>query len=296
MALIAGPTASGKSALALSLAERTGGIVINADASQVYSGLRLLSARPSVAEEAQAKHRLFGYLEGGIACSAAMWAADAQAEIDKAHSDGKLPILVGGTGLYIRTLLDGIAPIPEIDPDIRRAIRDMPVAESWASLQMEDEAAAARLKPTDVSRIARALEVIRSTGRSILHWRQERVGGIGGRISLTPVLLTPDRALLYQRCDERFDLMIEAGALDEVSALLAKELSPDLPVMRAIGVPQLAAHLRGEIPLDVAVEAAKQATRNYAKRQLTWFRNQPPAEWPRFSELSQANAHLQIRA
>ena len=276
------------------MAERTGGIVINADASQVYSDLRLLSARPSVEEERQAEHRLFGYLEGTIACSAAMWAADARTEIDRAHSVGKLPILVGGTGLYIRTLLDGIAPVPEIDPAIRSAIRDMPVAQSWAALQVEDEAAATRLKPTDISRIARALEVIRSTGRSILHWRQERVGGIGGRISLHPVLLTPDRALLYQRCDERFDMMIESGALDEVRALLAKDLAPDLPVMRAIGVPQLAAYLRREMPLEQAVDAAKQATRNYAKRQLTWFRNQPPETWPRFSDTLQGEDHLRI--
>lgn len=281
MALIAGPTASGKSAIAISLAERTGGIIINADASQVYRDLRLLSARPSAEDEARAEHRLFGYLDGSVSCSAAMWSGDATAEIDKAHRQGRLPILVGGTGLYLRTLVEGIAPVPEIDPEIRAAIRDMDTAEAYKALCHEDAEAAAQLHPGDRTRVLRALEVIRSTGRPISDWRRERTGGIKDRVSLVATVLTPDRTWLYERCDRRFDEMVANGALEEVTALLARNLPPGLPVMRAIGVPELASYLRGESDLASAVSAARQATRNYAKRQLTWFRHQPPPEWLR---------------
>src|SRR3546814_257132 len=237
VALIAGPTASCKSSLALSLAESRDGIIINADASQVYRDLRLLSARPSREEERRAEHRLFGYLDGAIACSAAMWAADAKAEIRRAHGEGRLPILVGGTGLYLRTLIDGIAPIPEIDPGIRQAVRELATHDAYDALLREDPAIAARLKPADRTRIARALEVSRSTGRSILTWREDRTGGIGGEINLRAAVLIPDREWLYERCDRRFDEMIACGAAAEVAALLARGLSPTLPVMRAIGVP-----------------------------------------------------------
>lgn len=290
MALIAGPTASGKSSLALSLAESRGGIIINADASQVYRDLRLLSARPSHEEERRAEHRLFGYLDGAIACSAATWAEDAKAEICRAHGAGRLPILVGGTGLYLRTLIEGIAPIPEIDPGIRQAVREMATHDAYDALLREDPAIAARLKPADRTRIGRALEVIRSTGRSILTWREDRTGGIGGEINLRAVVLIPDREWLYERCDRRFDEMIACGAAAEVAALLARGLPPTLPVMRAIGVPELAAHVRNEIDLETAAAAARQATRNYAKRQLTWFRNQPPESWSRAASAEEAAA------
>jgi len=281
LALIAGPTASGKSALALALAGRTGGIVINCDASQVYADLRLLSARPSQAEEARAPHRLFGYLDGGEACSAARWAGDAKREIAAAHGAGRLPILVGGTGLYIRTLLDGIAPVPEIDPAIRDAVRALPVADAYAALMDEDTPSAQALAPADSTRIARALEVVRSTGLSIRDWRAQKEGGIGDAVTLAPLLLLPPRDWLIARCDRRFEAMLDEGAIAEVEALLARTLAPDLPVMRAIGVPEIRDWLAGQISREEMVSRAQIATRQYAKRQYTWFANQPPADWPR---------------
>lgn len=284
VALIAGPTASGKSALALRLAEMTGGTIINADASQVYRDLRIVSARPSAEEEARAPHRLFGHLDGAQACSAADWAAQAKDEISAAHARGSLPILVGGTGMYVRTLIDGIAPVPEIDPAIRAAIRALPVAEARAQLLVEDPEAAARLDGNDSTRIARALEVVRSTGRPIKAWQGERVGGIGESVRLVPALLLPPRDWLYERCDRRFVTMLDTGGLEEVEALLARNLDPALPVMRAIGVPEMEALIRGEISRDAATGLGQTATRQYAKRQFTWFRNQPPASWTRINE------------
>ena len=285
LALIAGPTASGKSALAMELAKRTGGVIVNADASQVYTDLEVLSARPSADEMAQAPHRLFGYIDGSEACSAARWASDAKAEIAALQKAGALPILVGGTGLYIRTLLDGIAPVPDIDPDIRAAVRAMPVAEAYAALSREDPKSATRLAPADTSRIARALEVIRSTGRSIIDWRGEKRGGIGARVRLVPLIMLPPREWLYARCDKRFEAMLGQGAVEEVEALRARCLSPDLPAMRAIGVPDISAWLSGEISRDAMIERALLATRQYAKRQYTWFSRQPPSLWRRETEL-----------
>lgn len=281
MALIAGPTASGKSALALRLAEMTGGIIINADASQVYKDLRIVSARPSAEEESRAPHRLFGHLDGATACSAAQWAAEAKAEIAAAHAQARLPILVGGTGMYLRTLLEGIAPVPEIDPAIRAAVRALPVAEARACLLSEDPEAAARLDANDSTRIARALEVVRSTDRPIRDWQAELVGGIGHQIRLVPAVLLPPRAWLYDRCDRRFEAMMDADGLAEVDTLLARNLDSDLPVMRAIGVPDIAAFLSGALSRDAAIKQGQTATRQYAKRQFTWFRNQPPPEWRR---------------
>ncbi|WCP11890.1 tRNA dimethylallyltransferase [Sphingobium sp. AntQ-1] len=281
VALIAGPTASGKSALAIALAKATGGIVINADASQVYADLAILSARPSAAEMGDVPHRLFGHIDGVEACTAPRWAAEAKAQIDAAHEAGKLPVLVGGTGLYIRTLLDGIAPVPEIDLDIRAAVRALPVADAHAALTREDPEAAARLAPADATRIARALEVVRSTGRPLKIWQQHKAGGIAGRITLAPMILRPPRDWLVDRCDRRFAQMVEAGAIAEVEALLTRNLHPDLPVMRAIGVPEIAAYLRGDSDLDSCIAKATLATRQYAKRQYTWFTNQPPPTWPR---------------
>jgi tRNA dimethylallyltransferase len=274
VALIAGPTASGKSARALDLAEQAGGTIINADASQVYRDLRILSARPSAQEEARAPHRLFGHRDGAIACSAADWALEAKAAIAEAHTAGRLPILVGGTGLYIRTLIDGIAPVPDIEPAIRAAVRALPVGEAYAALQREDVASAARLHPNDTSRIQRALEVMRSTGTPLGKWWDRRSGGIGARIALEPETIDPPVAELYARCDARVDQMVADGALEEVAALVARNLDPDLPVMRAIGVSQFAAYLAGESTLDESVTAVRQATRNYAKRQRTWLRHQ----------------------
>ncbi len=284
--LIAGPTASGKSDLAVRLAlalEERGrrAVVINADSAQVYADLRVLSARPTAEEMRGVEHRLFGRWDGARACSAADWAHAARAEIAEIQAGGGVPILVGGTGLYIRTLLDGIAPVPEINPATRKAVRALPVEEAYAALLREDPDRAAALAPADSARIARALEVVRSTGRPLGEWHRERAGGIGDAVALHPAVLLPDRALLYERCDARFAQMLERGAVEEVEALLARRLDPALPVMRAIGVAELAGHLRGDWPLEEAMARGAQATRNYAKRQFTWLRHQPPPEWPR---------------
>lgn len=295
MALIAGPTASGKSALAVALAQALGDAeVVNADASQVYADIPLLSARPDAAEMAGIPHRLFGHVDGGSAHNAARWAEEARRTLSHAHAAGKVPILVGGTGLYLRTLLDGIAPVPEIDPDIREAVRALPVADAYAALAEADPAAAARLNPADTTRIARALEVVRATGRTLAAWQQDRSGGIAEDITLVPLILLPPRDWLRERCDTRLVRMFDGGAIEEVSALLARRLDPDLPVMRAIGVPQVAAHVRGESSREAALEAAQAATRQYAKRQYTWFRHQPPAGWPRHEESLSVDSINQI--
>jgi tRNA dimethylallyltransferase len=283
VALIAGPTASGKSALALALAERAGGMIINADSAQLYRNLPILSAAPSRADCARAEHRLYGVLDGASPCSAADWAALAKREVAAAHAQGKLPILVGGTGLYLRTLLDGIAPIPPIDPQVRGEVRASDVAANHARLAELDPEAAARLNPADTLRVARALEVVVSTGRTLADWQDHREGGIGGEVDLRPIILLPPRGWLYRRCDERFAAMMDHGAIEEVQALLARKLDPKLPVMRAIGVREIAAFLNGDIDRGEAIARGSQATRNYAKRQYTWFTHQPPADWRRFT-------------
>jgi tRNA dimethylallyltransferase len=286
VALIAGPTASGKSdlavELALALAERGRPcLVINADSAQVYRDLAILSARPSAADMRGIEHRLFGEWDGAEACSAADWAARAKREIEDAQIAGLLPILVGGTGLYLRTLLDGIAPVPGIDPEVRRAVRALSVTQAYAALTIEDANRAAQLNPFDTARIARALEVVRSTGRPLAHWQRQRAGGIAEAIDLHPLVLLPERAALYARCDARFARMLDNGAIDEVENLLDRNLPPTLPVMRAIGVAEIAGYLKGEWSRDEARVRGQQATRNYAKRQYTWFRRQPPGDWPR---------------
>ena len=263
------------------LAQAANGVVINADASQVYADLAILSARPSEEEMAGVPHRLFGHIDGAQACTAARWAAEARAEVDSAHAQGRLPILVGGTGLYLRTLLDGIAPIPDIDADIRAHVRALAVDQAHTALTREDPEAAARLAPADTTRVARALEVVRSTGRPLAQWQKHKSGGIGDRIALSPLILLPPRDWLIARCDRRFEQMIESGAVAEVEALLARHLSPDLPVMRAIGVPEIAAWLAGEIDRATMLERGRIATRQYAKRQYTWFSRQSPLHWDR---------------
>ena len=286
VALIAGPTASGKSALAIALAERTNGVIVNADSAQLYRDLDVVSARPSAADRKRADHRLYGVRDGAEPCSAAEWAALAKAEIAAIHAGQRLPILVGGTGLYLRTLIDGIAPIPPIDRNIREEVRASPVEVNVAALQSLDPEAAARLRPTDTTRIARALEVVRSTGRPIAAWQAERSGGIGRDIALHALVLLPPRDWLYQRCDARFAAMLNDGAEREVAALLARKLDPALPVMRAIGVAEIAALLRGDASREETLAAGARATRQYAKRQYTWFANQPPVEWVRERRVS----------
>jgi tRNA dimethylallyltransferase len=284
VALIAGPTASGKSELAVSLAEALQGqgrhgVVINADSAQVYSDLRVLSARPSDEEMRGIDHRLFGSWDGAQSCSAADWAVAAKKEIAEAHIAGGVPILCGGTGMYMRIMLDGIAPIPEIDAEIRQQVRALPVADAYATLADEDPERHAMLAPGDSQRIARALEVVRSTGATLGEWQQSKTGGIAKKIDLNPLILLPDRDWLYERCDRRFTLMLDQGAVEEVEALITRGLSNDLPVMRAIGVREIASFLKGEIDRDEMIVAGAQATRNYAKRQYTWFRRQPPEDW-----------------
>jgi tRNA dimethylallyltransferase len=286
LGLIAGPTASGKSDVAVRIARALAengqrAVILNADSAQVYRDLEVLSARPLPVETADIEHRLFGAWDGATPCSAADWAARTREEIAALHEEDAIPVLVGGTGLYLRTLLDGIAPVPDIAPAIREEVRAMPVEDAYTALQREDPRRAARLAAADTSRVARALEVVRSTGKTLGEWQREKVGGIAAAVSLYPAILLPDREALFARCDARFSAMLERGAISEVEALLARGLDPRLPVMRAIGVREIAGYLAGNWPLDEANARAAQATRNYAKRQFTWFRNQPPAEWLR---------------
>jgi tRNA dimethylallyltransferase len=284
LALIAGPTASGKSSVAVKLAkalaerDRTA-IVINADSAQVYADLQILSARPNDAEMDGVEHRLFGTWDGADACSAADWAARAKAEIADCHANGAVPILVGGTGMYLKVLIEGIAPIPAINPETREVVRAMETETAYAALMIEDPLRAAELNPGDSQRIARALEVKRSTGVTLGDWQQAKTGGIGEEVDLHPLVLMPPRQWVYDRCDTRFAAMLDDGAIEEVAALLKRELSPDLPVMRAIGVPEITALIREELTREEALAAGSQATRNYAKRQFTWLRGQSPAEW-----------------
>lgn len=286
VALIAGPTASGKSDLAVEVArniEKRGRktAIINADSAQVYADLSILSARPTREEMRGIAHYLFGAWDGAQACSAADWASAAKDVISTLQQQDIFPILVGGTGLYLRTLLDGIAPVPDIDPAIREAVRALPQAEARIALEREDPAAAARIAFADNARTCRALEVIRSTGETLASWQKVKTGGIGHTITLHPLILLPERTWLYERCDQRFLSMLDQGAIEEVKALLARKLDPALPVMRAIGMREIAAWLEGVTPCETMVETGQQATRNYAKRQYTWFHHQPPETWPR---------------
>lgn len=253
---------------------------------QVYRDLRIITARPTEAEEAAVPHKLFGHIDGAEEYNAARWADEAKAEIAKAHQAKLLPILVGGTGLYMRTLIDGIAPVPEIDPAIREAVRSMPVRESHALLALEDPEAAHRLNDADTTRVARALEVVRSTGKTLKQWQNERVGGIGDTITLSAAILLPPRAALNDRIDRRFEAMVNTGAAEEVDALLSRtEISATASVRRAIGVPEIAAWRSGKITQAEAIAAGQLSSRQYAKRQMTWFRNQPPIAWNRHMTL-----------
>jgi tRNA dimethylallyltransferase len=241
-------------------------------------------------------------LHGVEACSAADWAEMAKREIADVHVSGRLPILVGGTGLYLRTLLNGIAPVPSIDPEVRKQVRERSVEKNRTKLKELDPEAAERLNPADTTRIARALEVVLSTGKTLRKWQEQREGGIGDLIALRPLILLPPRDWLYERCEERFAQMVELGAADEVRALIDRGLDPALPVMRAIGVREIASWLKGDVTQEEAIAAGQQATRRYAKRQYTWFAHQPPAEWPRIREpmtdstLSNALALLGVKS
>jgi tRNA dimethylallyltransferase len=274
--LIAGPTASGKSGLALALAERLGGTVINADSMQVYRELRILTARPTPEDEARAPHILYGFVRGAEAYSAGRYAADAARAIADAQGAGRVPIVVGGTGLYFKALLEGLSPIPVADPKVRAFWRGeaarRPAVELHALLKERDPETAARLMPTDPQRIVRALEVLESTGRSLAAWQRKPGRPVLAEADVVRLLLLPERAGHGALIDRRFEAMLGAGVLEEVRGLLALGLSTELPIMRAHGVPALAAHIRGTLTLEEAAAAAKSDTRRYAKRQLTWLR------------------------
>jgi tRNA dimethylallyltransferase len=276
--LIAGPTASGKSALAIEIAQRTGGVVVNADSMQVYRDLRILTARPSEAEEATVPHRLYGHVDGAVNYSAMRYAADIAVLLGELREQGRLPILVGGTGLYFKAVTEGFSAMPPVPEAVRAAFRaraeGMETGALHAELNARDPLMAERLRPSDRMRVMRALEVFEATGRSLASFQGEREPGPLGEEGLLRFFIHPERDVVRQQIDRRFEMMIEAGALDEVARLKARGLDPLLPIMRAHGVPGLMAHLGGEISLDEAIRRGQADTRAYAKRQVTWFRHQ----------------------
>lgn len=279
---IAGPTAGGKSALALELSERLNGVIINADSMQVYKDLSVVTACPSADELAAAPHQLYQFLDGATVCTVTLWMEHALEAINLAWMNNQTPILVGGTGMYFKMLLEGIVDIPEIPTDIRREVRQQCETQGSAWLHHElkttDPEAAKRLPPGDSQRVCRAVEVYRATGRALSDWHKDTkpgpLKGLDEAGQIGKHILLPERDILYRRCNLRFDKMLEGGALAEVETLMSRNLSDSLPVMRALGVPSLISYLRGVHSLNDAVEEAKMQTRRFAKRQLTWFRNQ----------------------
>lgn len=281
--LIAGPTASGKSRLAMQRARETGAVIINADSQQLYADLRVLSARPSVEDEAEIPHRLYGVADAADAWSVGRWSRAVMDLLAELAAEGRPALLVGGTGLYFNALTKGLAEIPPVQADIRDAVQVEFDAEGEAAFRRRlaevDPAAEAAIFPADRQRLVRALSVHRASGRALSDWKADT------RPLLAPgsydaLVVEPERERLYASCDARVDMMMAQGALDEVRALVTRDLPPELPAMKAVGVRELADHLAGDLSLDDAVAAVKQATRNYAKRQLTWFRNQQ-RDWPR---------------
>jgi tRNA dimethylallyltransferase len=278
--LIAGPTASGKSALALELAQKTGGVIVNADSMQVYRDLRVITARPTPEEEARVPHRLYGHVDAAVNFSAGSWVVDAAAALAQAHAKKTLPIFVGGSGLYFKALTRGLSAVPPIPTEVREDVRARLERDGVEALHTElarrDPASAERLKPRDRSRIARALEVVEATGRSLTDWHRDGLPPLLPPDTFSALFLAPDRDELYARIDARFDAMLKTGALEEVAALASRNLDPLLPAMKAHGVPALIRHLRGELTLEEAAVIARADTRHYAKRQFTWFRHQLP--------------------
>ena len=296
--LIAGPTAAGKTALAIAAAERLDGEIVNADSMQIYDGLHLITARPTAAETARIPHHLFGVADPAERWSVGRWSEAALAACADIRKRGKTPVLVGGTGLYFNALTVGLAPVPEIGDAARERAAALLAEGGLAALADEarrlDPAAAARVAPADRQRLQRIVEVGYETGRPLSDFQ-------AGTTPLLPpgswqgVVIEPDREALYARIEARFDMMMAAGALDEVAAFAARGLDPDLPAMKALGVPPLMAHLRGELSREDAVDTAKRDSRRYAKRQLTWFRNQT-ASWPRITSLDPARARDALAA
>ena len=282
--LLAGPTASGKSALALELAQKIDGVIINADSMQVYRDLRVITARPMPTEEAQAPHRLYGHVDAAINFSAGAWLADAAKLLAEARAQNQRPIFVGGSGLYFTALTRGLSAVPPIATEVREGVRARleqdGVEALHAELAARDPVSAERLKPRDRARIARALEVVEATGRSLTDWHRDGLPPLLPSGEFAALFLAPERDQLYARIDARFEAMLAGGALQEVAALAARNLDPLLPAMKAHGVPALIRHLKGEISREVAAETGRADTRHYAKRQFTWFRHQlPDFEW-----------------
>ncbi|QFI66991.1 tRNA dimethylallyltransferase [Sinorhizobium alkalisoli] len=283
--LITGPTASGKSALAVKLARRHGGVVVNADSMQVYDTLKILTARPDESEMGGIEHLLYGHVPAGQPYSTGAWLREAEALVARLREERRLPVFVGGTGLYFKALTGGLSDIPEVPAEIRTRLRGRLKAEGGGMLHAElaarDPQTAAQLRPEDGQRIVRALEVIEATGNSIRHYQQGRGPVIVDPGRALKIVVLPDRALLHSRIDRRFVTMLASGAVDEVRALLALGLSSDMPVMKAIGVQQIAAMLKGEMGEAQVMETGAAVTRQYAKRQMTWFRNQLDDSWQR---------------
>lgn len=283
--LIAGPTASGKSGLALTLARALNGAIINADSMQIYSGARILTARPADREKMQAPHMLYGVVDPAEACSAGRYGVLAAGALLAARAAGLVPIFTGGTGLYFRVLTEGLTQIPAVPGEIRRRVRahvaDVGAAAAHASLSRRDPETAAGLRPGDRQRIARALEVLEATGMGLAQWQERWATPVLAPGSWAGLVLDPPRPALYARCDARFRAMMAAGALAEARALAGRGLDPGLPLMKAVGVRQLLAHLSGAMDLEAAVAAAQTETRRFAKRQLTWARGRmrPDAGW-----------------
>jgi tRNA dimethylallyltransferase len=278
--LIAGPTASGKSALALALAEKFGAAIVNADSMQVYRDLPIITARPTPEEERRAPHLLYGHIDAAENFSVGRWCVEAAAALATAIGESRTAIVVGGTGLYFNVLTRGLAAVPPIPADIRTRVRARLKSEGVAALHAEltqrDPAMAGRLMPGDASRITRALEVMLTTGRSLIAWHEEGMPASLDASRAAKIFLMPDRDELFRRIDTRFQAMVAAGAIEEVLALAARNLDPDLPAMKAHGVPWLIRHLKGELTLAQAIEGSQRDTRQYTKRQATWFRNQLP--------------------
>jgi tRNA dimethylallyltransferase len=282
--LIAGPTASGKSALALELAEKTGGVVINADSMQVYRDLRIITARPTPTEEWRVPHSLYGHVDAAVNFSAGVWIADAADMLAEVRAQMRMPIFVGGSGLYFKALTRGLSAVPPVPAVVREAVRARLDRDGVEALHAElarcDPVSADRLKPRDRTRVARALEVVEATGRSLTDWHREGSPPLLPRSEFSALFLAPEREELYARIDARFDAMLGAGALQEVAALASRNLDPLLPAMKAHGVPALIRHLKGEVTLEKAAEIGRADTRHYAKRQFTWYRHQlPEFEW-----------------
>lgn len=285
--LITGPTASGKSALALKLAQEQDGVVINADSMQVYDTLRILTARPSEDEMGDVPHLLYGHVPARETYSTGAWLRDVTALLPRLRAEGRLPVFVGGTGLYFKALTGGLSEMPEVDQDVRCSVRlrlrDLGPEALHRDLSERDPQVAGTLNPQDGQRIVRAIEVLESTGRSISTFQQTTGPVVVDPARSRKIVVLPDRSILHDRINRRFDRMLEEGAVEEVRALLAQDLPLDMPVMKAIGVSQIAGLLRGELDRAAVIEGGAAATRQYAKRQMTWFRNQMDDSWERLA-------------